>query len=495
MARVLGASTLARDLGQWRPTSRNRPVYRALADGIRLLVNDGRIPLGVALPSERDLAGVLALSRTTVTNTYAALREEGYLQSRQGSRSTVALPARPEGWAPVPPSAGAAASGSHHAAFGATRAAAIDMTHAAVTAPPEAVTASYQAALQALPAYYSGHGIDPVGLTVLRRAIARRYEERGVPTEVDQIMVTSGAQQAWRLLLEVLGSPGDRVVVDHPTYPNALEAIRRTAARAVPVPLLPADASPGRWDLGSMHDAIRQTGASLVYVLPDFHNPTGAVMSREDRSELVSMTRRTGATLVVDESMADLWLDAPPPPPVAAATHGHGVVTVGSASKSYWGGLRVGWIRASPTLVSRLATSRAAEDIGTPIMDQLACGELIARHDDVLTPRRDVLRRRRGALLDAVAEELPDWRVDSPPGGLSMWLRMPAPVSTALAAVAPAHGVVVAAGPRFGVEGAFEHYVRLPFTESSDRIGEAVRRLASAYRTLDPAAGSPRMVL
>ncbi len=285
------------------------------------------------------------------------------------------------------------------------------------------------------------------------------------------------------------------MVVDHPTYPNALEAIRRTAARAVPVPLRPADAAPGRWDLGSMHDAIRQTGASLVYVLPDFHNPTGAVMGREDRADLVSITRRAGATLVVDESMADLWLDAPPPPPVAAATHGHGVVTVGSASKSYWGGLRVGWIRASPTLISRLATSRAAEDIGTPIMDQLACGELIARHDDVLTPRREVLRRRRGALLDAVGESLPEWRVDSPPGGLSMWLRMPAPVSTALAAVAPAHGVVVAAGPRFGVEGAFEHYVRLPFTESSDRIREAVHRLASAYRTLDPAAGPPRMLL
>lgn len=443
-------------------------------------MNDGRIPLGVALPSERDLAGVLELSRTTVTNTYAALREEGYLQSRQGSRSTVALPTRPGGAGSPPRPAGAAA---------------IDMTHAAVTAPPEEVTRAYAAALQALPAYYSGHGIDPVGLTVLRRAIARRYRDRGLPTEVDQIMVTSGAQQAWRLLLEVLASPGDRVVVDHPTYPNALEAIRRTAARAVPVPLLPAETSAARWDLAATGDAIRQTGASLVYVLPDFHNPTGAVMRADDRAELVSIAHRTGATLVVDESMADLWLDEPPPPPVAAAPHGHGVVTVGSASKSYWGGLRVGWIRASPTLISRLATSRAAEDIGTPIMDQLACGELVARHDDVLTPRRDVLRRGRDALLAAVAEVLPEWRVDPPPGGLSMWLRMPEPVSTALAAVAPAHGVVVAAGPRFGVEGAFEHHVRLPFTESGDRLRTAVERLASAYRTLDPHTGATRMVL
>src|SRR6478752_4409290 len=96
--RVLGATTLARDLGKWQDDESggrrrvSRPAYRALADNVRMLVADGRIPLGVALPSERDLAGVLELSRTTITSAYAVLRDEGYLISRQGSRSTVALP-------------------------------------------------------------------------------------------------------------------------------------------------------------------------------------------------------------------------------------------------------------------------------------------------------------------------------------------------------------------------------------------------------------------
>ncbi|KQU07343.1 DNA-binding transcriptional regulator [Rhodococcus sp. Leaf7] len=485
VSRVIGAATLVRDLGHWRPSGKHRPVYRALADGIRLLVHDGRIPLGVALPSERDLAGALTLSRTTVTNTYAALRDEGYLLSRQGSRSTVALPP-----ATRRPSSGRAVSAGQPGP-----ASVIDMTHAAVTAPSEEVTRAYTAALEALPAYYTGHGIEPVGIVALRRAIARRYDERGLPTSPDQIMVTSGAQQAWRLLLEVLVSPGDRVVVDHPTYPNALEAIRRTAARAVPVPLRPSGDSARRWDLDAIRDAASQTGARMAYVLPDFHNPTGALLDADGRAELASNARRTGTTLVVDESMADLWLDEAPPPPVASVGHPSTVVTVGSASKSYWGGLRVGWIRAAPSLISRLATSRAAVDIGTPIMDQLACAALIERHDEVVVPRRAELRRNRDALTAALADRLPDWTYDRAPGGLSLWLQMPTATSTALAAVAPSHGVAVAAGPRFGVEGAFERYVRLPYAENGDRLIAAVHRLETAYMSLEPTAENASSVV
>ncbi|MGB3772530.1 MAG: PLP-dependent aminotransferase family protein [Rhodococcus sp. (in: high G+C Gram-positive bacteria)] len=480
VTRVIGASTLVRDLGQWRPSGRHRPVYRALADGIRLLVHDGRVPLGVALPSERDLAGALSLSRTTVTNTYAALRDDGYLLSRPGSRSIVALPAVTPGYVT------GVARGNGGRALGAAPASVIDMTHAAVTAPSDEVTRAYSAALEALPAYYTGHGIEPVGLVALRRAIAHRYDERGLPTSPEQIMVTSGAQQAWRLLLEVLVSPGDRVVVDHPTYPNALEAIRRTAALAVPVPLRHSGESQRGWDLDALRDAAQQTGARMAYVLPDFHNPTGALLGAEGRIELASNARRTGTTLVVDESMADLWLDAAPPAPVASVGHPSTVVTIGSASKSYWGGLRVGWIRASPSLIARLATSRSAVDIGTPIMDQLACAALIERHEQIVVPRREELRRNRDTLIAALTERLPDWTYDVAPGGLSLWLKMPAATSTALAAIAPAHGVAVAAGPRFGVEGAFERYVRLPYTESGDRLTAAVARLDDAYRSLKP---------
>lgn len=201
--RVLNATSVARDLGRWRTDTEDgsgrrrtsRPTYRALADGVRLLIHDGRIPLGVGLPSERDLSAALDLSRTTITSSYAVLREEGYLISKQGARSTVALPdmARPNGLlvqsrnstGPV-----------------------IDMSHAAMAAPTEAMMSAYSSALQALPTYLSNHGMEPIGLSVLRESISRRFTERGLPTTPDQIMVTSGAQQAVRLLLGTLTSPG-----------------------------------------------------------------------------------------------------------------------------------------------------------------------------------------------------------------------------------------------------------------------------------------------
>ncbi|SNS68159.1 MocR-like transcription factor YczR [Rhodococcoides kyotonense] len=488
--RVLNATSLARDLGRWRtdndgaPGRRrtSRPTYRALADGIRLLVHDGRIPLGVGLPSERDLSAALDLSRTTITSSYAVLREEGYLVSKQGARSTVTLPdmARPNGLLV-----------QSRDAVGPV----VDMSHAAMAAPTEAMTAAYSSALQALPTYLTTHGMEPIGLAVLRESIARRFVERGLPTTPDQIMVTSGAQQAVRLLLGTLTSPGDRVLIDHPTYPNALEAIRRIGARAVPVPIGPDGDG---WDLDGIRSAARQTASKVAYMIPDFHNPTGRSMSSDSRAELARIAREVSMTLIVDETMVDLWLDAPPPPPVASfgRVSGTDIVTIGSASKSYWGGLRIGWIRAHPSLISRLAGSRAAHDLGTSVMDQLAAGFLLDDADSILATRRDQLRERRETLETALAEHLPDWRYRRSTGGMSLWLELPTPVSSALAATAPSFGAVLAAGPRFGVEGAFERFIRLPYTREPAELAAAVTATAAAYRALAPSteAREPALV-
>lgn len=480
MTRVLGAHSLARDLGNWQEESGRRsavrPTYRALAAGIRLLVHDGRIPPGVALPSERELASVLELSRTTITSCYSVLRDDGYLISRQGSRSTVALPpgARQNGlmFRAHQPDAGGSV---------------IDLSYAAMAAPAEAVEQAYTVALQSLPQFLSTHGMEPVGIDVLREVIAERYRARGLDTSPEHIMVTSGAQHALRLLLNVLTAPGERVLVDHPTYPNALEAIRRVGARPVPVPLRPEAGSSGAWDLAGIGSAARQTAARIAYLIPDFHNPTGLCLDAPGRAELVRIARENRMTLVVDETMVDLWLDEPSPGPVAA--HGRGatkseVVTIGSTAKSFWGGLRVGWIRADPSLITRLVGARAAVDLGTPVMDQLAAAQLLTDCGPVLEDRRVQLREQRAVMLDAVAARLPEWAPTSGSGGLSLWLRMPVPVSTALAAAAPSFGVLLAAGSRFGVDGAFERFVRLPYARTSDELRQGVEGVAAAYETL-----------
>ncbi|MFD4444523.1 PLP-dependent aminotransferase family protein [Nocardia sp. NPDC058519] len=489
--RVIGAAGLARDLGRWRDPDTDgdserrphRPAYLALAEAIRLLIHDGRAPLGVALPSERDLAGTLGVSRTTITSTYSLLREHGYLISRQGSRSTVALP-------PAIQHDGAKPSRGIMALMAQPELPTIDMTYAAMPASPELHDA-YSIALQGIPSYLGTHGMDPVGILALREALARRYTARGLPTEPEQILVTLGAQHGLRLLLNVLASPGARVLIEHPSYPNAIEAIRDVGARPIPIPLRPEFPDAG-WDLEGLRSTARQTAATLAYLVPDFNNPTGLLLGAEGRAELAAIARDTRMTVVVDESMSELNLsDGSMPPPVAAFAKGSEIVTIGSASKSFWGGLRVGWIRTNQPLITKLLGIRSTVDLGTPVMDQLATVHLLENAEPILERRREQLRTQRTALLDAVAEDLPGWHIAVGAGGMSVWAQLPSPVSTALAATAPNHGVLLAAGPRFGVQGAFERFVRLPYTHPEADLRIAVKSIAAAYDALTPRAADP----
>jgi DNA-binding transcriptional MocR family regulator len=463
--RALSGPHLARLLGTWRSA---RPGYVALAAAIRLLVLDGRLPLRTRLPGERELAAALGVSRTTAAAAYAALRDEGFLTSRRGAGSWVSLPAdrraTPAG-VETPPGPDV-----------------IDLSAAATAAPEGALHRALAAATAELPRHLPGTGYDAVGLPALRDAIAARLTARGAPTAPEQVLVTAGAQHAFALLLRVLAGPGDRVLVDHPTYPNALEAVRAAGARPVPVAL-------GRdgWDLAMLEATLRQAAPRLAYVIADHHNPTGLTLAADDRERAVALARATRTPLVVDETMAELTLEpgAPSPPPVAAHDpDGETAVTVGSASKAFWAGLRIGWIRASPTLVGRLALARATVDLGSPIVEQLVATELLADPEPVLAAQRAALRARRDALAAAVRATLPGWRFAVPAGGLSLWVELDAPRSSALAAVADGHGVRVAAGPRFGVDGAFERFVRLPFNLPEPQLETAVERLAVAWRVV-----------
>ncbi len=455
---VLTAAALVRLLGAWNGRG---PAYRDLAAVVRMLVLDGRLPLGAALPGERELAVALGVSRTTVAAAYALLREQGSLTSRPGARSRTALPA----------AAGRAAGPGLPAPDGV-----VDLAYATLPAP-EGVHAAYAAALDALPAHLPGHGYEPQGLPVLREAVARHYARRGLPTSPDQVLVTSGAQHGLGLVLGLLAAPGDRVLVDAPTYPHALDALRRAGCRPVPVAL-----GPDGWDPDGLRAALRQSAPRLAYVIADFHNPTGRLMPGDQRAALVRAARDTRTTLVVDEALVDLGLDRQPPEPVAA--HGPDVLTLGSMSKSFWGGLRVGWVRGPEPVVARLAALRAGVDLGSPVLEQLAGAALLADADRVLVPRRELLRDRRATLLALLADHLPDWRVRPGPGGLSLWARLPAAHSSALAAAALGHGVRLTAGPRFGVDGAFEREVRLPYTLPPDRLETAVLGLSRAARSL-----------
>jgi len=465
MDRNINGPHVARLLGDWRSA---RPDYVSLAAAIRLLVLDGRLPLRTRLPGERELAVALGTSRTTTAAAYAALRDEGFLASRRGSGSWTRLPADRTGTLPEAVTGGAE----------------IDLGFAATAAPERALHRALAAATAELPRHLPGPGYDALGLPVLRSAIAAHLTRRGAPTAPEQVLVTAGAQHALALVLRVLAGPGDRVLVDHPTYPNALDAIRAAGARPVPVAL-----TPDGWDLEMLAATLRQAAPRLAYVIADHHNPTGLTLPDAERDRLVALARATRTPLVVDETLAELALDEDAPAPTPLAAHDD-VIAIGSMSKAYWAGLRIGWIRAAAPLVQRLAQARATIDLSSPVVEQLVATELLADPDAVLLPHRAALRARRDALAAALRTTLPGWSFELPRGGLSLWVELDAPRSSALAAVAIQHGVRLAAGPRFGVDGAFERFLRLPYTLPEPRLAEAVERIALAWHAV--AAGTAR---
>jgi DNA-binding transcriptional MocR family regulator len=469
--RRIGPASLTRLLGAWRG-QRGGPAYGQLADGLRLLILDGRLPLEVVLPGERELARALEVSRTTVTAALARLRDDGFLDRRQGAGARTRLPAGPGDRGSTPLLLGAETEGL------------LDLAAAAPPASPN-VPQAFAAALSDFPAHLSNHGYQPLGLPLLRTAIAERYSRRGLPTDADQIMVTSGAQHALALMLRLTCGPGDRVVIDHPTYPHAIDAIQRASCRPAPVGL-PEEG----WDVDGVIAALRQAGPRLAYFIADFQNPTGRWMNLETRAAIAAAAATARTVTIFDETLIDLSLDGPVQP--YGFDEPEGVVRLGSMGKSFWGGLRLGWIRADVATIQALAARRVSIDLGTPVLEQLAAARLLADDEPALSSRRRLLADRRDVLLAAVRQHLPDWQVSRPAGGLSLWVELPAPVSNALAATSERFGVRLAAGPRFGVDGAFERFVRLPFTLPPEDLMEAARRLAETYARLRPAPASAR---
>jgi DNA-binding transcriptional MocR family regulator len=473
--RRLDVDLLARELGNWRTSSGSGPAYQGLSDGLRMLIVDGRLPVGAQLPSERALADALRVSRTTVTAAYTQMRDDGYLRGRQGARSTTALPVAAP--AATPTIAGPASAAPASA----------NLAAATLAAPAAAVSQAFAEAAEQVTPYLHDIGIELVGVAPLREAIAERYCARGLPTEPDQIVVTTGALHAIGLIMATYTQPGDRVLVEQPTYHGALAAMATKGIRPVPVAM-----THDGWELDAIDAAVRQLSPNLAYLIPDNHNPTGMTLPAAGRRRLAQIIAETRTRTIIDETITDMWLDETVPAPFAASMTSRRdlVLTVGSMSKSCWGGLRIGWIRAERSALTTIGALRPAIDMGTPIVEQLAAAKLLGRAEELLPERREILRARRALLLGLLEEHLPDWRPDPSKGGMSLWVRLPAPMSTALSAAASRMGLEIPPGPRFGVDGTLERFIRVPYTLPDEQLTEAIALLARAWRSVTGAGGS-----
>ena len=174
------------------------------------------------------------------------------------------------------------------------------------------------------------------------------------------------------------------------------------------------------------------------------------------------------------------------PSPLAA--HDERAISIGTASKIFWGGLRVGWLRASASDVARLQQARLSLDPGVPLVEQLALASLLRRRHAVIEHRRRECRASRDALVAALRSHLPDWRFTVPAGGLCLWCELPQPRSSALVDAALRHGVRLPPGGGFGVDGGLESFVRLPMAQPAPVLVEAVVRIAAAWAEAQGAA-------
>lgn len=456
---IVNLNSLSRQLGDWRASGGKDVAWRSLADALKGLVLDGRLPLDARLPGERRLAEALGVSRITVSAALDRLRADGFLTSRVGSGTFTALPfSRAE-----------RLEGLFHVAPGPE---VVNMATAVLPAGAH-VHSAYARALDSLPPHLPGHGYDPVGLLPMRRAAAEAYDRAGLPTRPDQIVVTAGAQNGLAILLRAFGRPGDAVVIDHPTYPHAIEAIVRAGMRPVPVAL-----TPGGWDMDGLIATIERVRPRLVYLLGAHQNPTGHVMAAGDEAKVARAVAQVGGLMVMDDTQRELWFDRAPPPPSVPGPH---VARLGSMSKTWWGGLRIGWIRAEVEVADAAVRARASLDLGAAVIEQLAAAHLLAGDQSPVVERRRLLAGREAALHARLAKVLPDWETTRPVGGLSLWVALPRPSVAALVVEARKRGIIIAPGTRFGVDGAFQRFVRLPYCLPEPELEAAVDVLAEAW--------------
>jgi DNA-binding transcriptional MocR family regulator len=444
-------------------------------------IEAGRLPADGRLPPERVLAQQLGVSRATVVAAYQALVRSGILTRRTGSGTFVSgrratRDARTVSRLSDNPLLGNADPGDQR----------IDFRTAAPEAD-EAVIPALQRAVSELPLLASRHGYVTQGWEPLRAAIAEHLTARGLATDPTQVLVTNGAQQAIDLAVAALVDPGDTVLVENPTYPGALDVLRRANAAVVA-----AAVGVGGVRSDQVRELAVRTNPRLLYLSPTFNNPTGAVLPASERQRIAEIADSLDFTVVEDLTLAELSLTgAPAPPPIGSFSRAGRVVSIGSFSKLFWGGLRLGWVRASASQVSRLVKIKAVTDLGTALPMQVAGRQLLALADEVRRRRQDQLRQRHAVLDELLQAWLPSWRRTSPAGGLTIWARLPFGDGEEVARLARDRGVEIVPGVHFSVDGSTTGYVRLPFSLPPQVLEAGVRRLTEAWRDLEAGRAEP----
>ncbi|MBO9533614.1 MAG: PLP-dependent aminotransferase family protein [Solirubrobacteraceae bacterium] len=321
------------------------------------------------------------------------------------------------------------------------------------------------------------------GDPALRELLAALLVSRGTSAHPDEIVVTTGSQQAIALVAAALVRPGDRVLVEAPSYLAALQSFQ--LAGAVPVSVASDEHGPLP---DALDAAIAEHDPALLYLVPTFQNPTGRTIPAERRAALAEVLERTGLWTIEDDPYGELRYDGTPAPPLAGDPRLAGqVIAVSSLSKVVAPGLRIGWLAAPAELHRALVIAKQATDLHTSTVTQAAARHWLAvgHLPGQLARLRDAYRERRDAFVDGLGAALPEGsQFERPDGGMFVWARLPeGHDAQALLARALEHDVAFVPGAAFFADQPDPRALRLSFTtQAPDGLREGLARLARAAR-------------
>jgi GntR family transcriptional regulator/MocR family aminotransferase len=408
--------------------SREEPValHRQIEASIRDAIRAGRLSRGASLPPTRVLAADLGVSRGVVVEAYQQLVAEGYLTSRTGSFTRVAI-----GWEPAAPPAPPSPARATKIDFCPCRA---DVSHF----PRTAWLRSVRRVLREAPDDQLGSA-GGRGASALRQALAEYLNRvRGTSARPEDVVVCTGFAQGIALVVDVLARAGaKRLAVEDPCADDdAVPVARAAGLEVVGVPV---------GDDGIRVDALDRVKADALVLTPSHQWPTGAVLSADARAAVLRWAERRGALIVEDDYDAEYRYDRAPIGAIQGLAPER-VVYAGTASKTLAPGLRLGWLDPPASLVGAIAEAKTLADRGSPVLDQLAFADFLARgeFDRHLRRMRPLYRRRRDVLLAALGERIPELEPAGIAAGLHLVAYLPEDVDeAAVVAAATRHGVAV----------------------------------------------------
>lgn len=423
---------------KWKPQKTSPvPLHQQISDYVKRKILNGEWTVGTKIPPQRNLAKLFEVNRSTIVTALDELAADGLIESKVGSGTRVIN----NTWnllasTPPPDWISYVTSGIHKPNI--TMIQEINKAEAdpnfirlgtGELSPDLLPNKKMRELLQIDNEQSLSLGyMEPKGSLSLRKTVSEHLKLKGIDASPESILIVSGGLQALQLISMGLLRRNSTILHETPSYLNSVHVFQSAGMNLLGIPL---DDEGMRYD--SIERLKRQHDAALLYTIPNFHNPTGTLMSNSRRTELLKICQKESIPIIEDDVYGDLWFESPPPKPLKCNDTQGNVLYIGSVSKTLSPGLRIGWIVGPEPVIERLADIKMQTDYGSSSLSQYAVEKWISNgwYEDFLKNIKGELRVRRDftiKILEKYFSDIATWNF--PKGGFYIWLRLQSGVST-----------------------------------------------------------------